>query len=69
MTDMQLYITTGLPTIAALVGILMNVSSFNSLSARLLALENKVDTKFDLVAGKLVAFTYRVSRVQDRLTN
>jgi uncharacterized protein (DUF488 family) len=37
MTDMQLYITAGLPTIAALVGILMNVSSFNSLSARLLA--------------------------------
>jgi hypothetical protein len=48
MTDMQLYIAAGLPTVAVLVGILMNVSLFNSLSARLLALENKVDTKLDL---------------------
>jgi hypothetical protein len=37
MTDMQLYIAPSLPTVAVLVGILMNVSLFNSLSARLLA--------------------------------
>jgi hypothetical protein len=36
MSETQLYIAAGLPTVAVLVGILMNVSLFNSLSARLL---------------------------------
>ena len=53
MTDTQLYIAAGLPTVAVLVGILMNMSLFNSLSARLLPLENKVHTKLELAAGKL----------------
>jgi len=44
MTETQLYSAAGLPTVAVLVGILMNVSLFDSLSARLLALGNKVDT-------------------------
>jgi hypothetical protein len=69
MTDIQLYIAAGLPTVAVLVGILINVSLFKSLSARLSALENKVDTKLDAAANKLAALTYRLSRVQRRLTN
>jgi len=68
MTDIQLYIAAGLPTVAVLVGILMNVSLFNSLSARLLALENKVDTKLDLVAGKLAELDSRLFRVEERLS-
>jgi hypothetical protein len=68
MTDIQLYIAAGLPTVSVLVGILMNVSLFNSLSARVLALENKVDTKLDIVASKLTALTYRLSRVEERLS-
>jgi hypothetical protein len=69
MNDIQLYIAAGLPTVAVLVGILMNVALFNSLSARLLALENKVDTKLDLVAGKLAELDSRLPHVQRRLTN
>jgi hypothetical protein len=69
MTDVQLQIAAGLPTVAALLGILMNVSLFNSLSARLLALENKVDTKLDIVASKLAELDNRLSRVQGHLTN
>jgi len=68
MTDMQLYIAAGLPTVAVLVGILMNVSLFNSLSARLLALDNKVDTKLDIVTGKLAGLDNRLSRVEERLS-
>jgi hypothetical protein len=64
----QLYIAAGLPTVAVLVGILMNVSLFNSLSARVLALENKVDTKLDLVAGKLAGLDNRLSRLAERLS-
>jgi hypothetical protein len=63
MADMQLYIAAGLPTVAVLVSILMDVSLFNSLSARLLAMENKVDTKLDLIAGKLAELDNRLSRV------
>jgi hypothetical protein len=51
-----------------LVGILTNVSLFNSLSARLLSLDNKVDTKLDLVAGKLAGLGNRLSRVEERLS-
>jgi hypothetical protein len=68
MTDIQLYIAAGLPTLAVLVGILMNVSLFNSLSTRLLALETKVDTKLDIVAGKLAELDNRLSRVAERLS-
>jgi hypothetical protein len=59
----QLYIAAGLPTVAVLVSHLMDVSLFNSLSARLLAMENKVDTKLDLIAGKLAELDNRLSRV------
>jgi hypothetical protein len=68
MTDMQLYIAAGLPTIAVLVGILMNVSLFNSLGVRLLALGNKAGTKLDIVAGKLAELDNRLSRVEERLS-
>jgi len=68
MTDIQLYIAAGLPTLAVFVGILMNVSLFNSLSTRLLALETKVDTKLDIVAGKLAELDNRLSRVAERLS-
>jgi hypothetical protein len=68
MTDTQLYIAAGLPTVAVLVGILMNMSLFNSLSARLLPLENKVHTKLELAAGKLAELDNRLFRVEERLS-
>jgi hypothetical protein len=64
MTDVQFYIAAGLPTVAVLVGILMNLALSNSLTARLLALESKVDIRLDTVASKLAALSYRLSRVQ-----
>jgi hypothetical protein len=52
MPELHLYIAAGLPTVAVLVGVL-------TLSARLPALEDKVDTKLDLVAGKLAELDNR----------
>lgn len=69
MTDVQFYIAAGLPTVAVLVGILMNLALSNSLTARLLALESKVDIRLDTVASKLAALSYRLSRVQVHLIN
>jgi len=68
MTDTQLYIAAGLPTVAVLVGILMNMTLFNSLSARQLPLENKVHTKLELAAGKLAELDNRLFRVEERLS-
>jgi hypothetical protein len=49
MTNVQVYLATGLPTLAVLVGILMNVVLHNSLStslnARITSLENHVDSR------------------------
>ena len=63
----MLYIAAGLPTVAVTAGML-NVSLFNSFSGRLLALENKVDTKLS-GRHKLAALTYRLSGVQQHLSN
>ena len=46
--DAQLYLAIGLPTLAVLVGILTNTLLFQSLSARLNQMENRIqglDTK------------------------
>ncbi len=49
MTDLQLYILVAIP----LVGILSNTALFIHLGQRIGSLENKMDTRFDLVMGKL----------------
>ncbi len=59
MNDTQLYLAVGLPTIAVLVGVLINAMQFNAqfsiLNSRLSALENYV-SNFE-------------SRVESRLSN
>ncbi|MGA7236873.1 MAG: hypothetical protein WBY44_14395 [Bryobacteraceae bacterium] len=59
MNDAQLYLAVGLPTIAVLVGVLINAMQFNAqfstLNSRLSALENHV-SNFE-------------SRVESRLSN
>ena len=78
MTNVQLYLATGLPTLAVLVGILMNVVLHNSLStslnARITSLENHVDSRMaslenriDMLTGKVVGLVSRFSRLEERL--
>jgi len=55
----QLYLAAGLPTIAVLVGILVNAVLYNSLNSRMTSLENRMnnlEVKFDLIIGKLAAW-------------
>lgn len=42
LTNMQLYVMVGLPTVVAIVGILVNVGYFVVMNSRILALEAKV---------------------------
>jgi Na+/H+ antiporter NhaA len=63
MTNMQLYLAAGLPTIAALVGILMNAVLYNSLNSRMTSME----VKFDLIMGKFAELDNRLTRLEERL--
>jgi hypothetical protein len=74
MTDTQLYLSMGIPGIIVLVGILVNASMFVSLNSRMSALEtrfqaleNKFDTRFDLLMGKVIEIDNRLTRVEEQL--
>jgi len=78
LTDQQLYLVVGLPTVTALIGILVNVSYFVSinarinslemrLDARINSLESKFETKFDILVGKVIDLDNRLVRLEERL--
>src|SRR5437660_137790 len=75
MTETQLYLAVGLPTIAVLVGVLINAMQFNaqfatlsarmsSIENRMTALESKFDSRFDMIISKLVDLDNRLTRVE-----
>jgi len=73
MTNMQLYFTAGLPTIAVLVGILMNAVMYTSLNARMTSLENRIanleakfDTRVDILTGKVIEIDNHLTRLEER---
>lgn len=74
MTDTQLYLAIALPSFVALVGILVNVGYFVALNRRVDRLEDRVgrleekfDTRFDLLIGKVSELDTRVIRIEDKL--
>jgi len=87
MTDAQLYMAVGIPTIALILGMVGNGLLFNALSARItglesrigglegrigglqsrmLALETSMNTRFDLIMGRLADLDTRLSVLEDR---
>ncbi len=62
MTE-QLYLAMGLPSVVALVGILVNVGYFVSLNGRMARVEDKVD----VLTGKVAEIDNRVIRIEDKL--
>ena len=74
MSDTQLYLAVGLPTVAIMMGMAINALVFQSLSAgmnhidsRMHNLDTKFDTRFDLLMSKLVDVDNRLTRVEERL--
>jgi len=74
MNDQQLYIAVGLPTIVALIGILVNIGYFVALNGRIGSLEtwldsriNSLEAKFDILVGKVVELVNRLVRMEERL--
>ena len=84
MTDTQLYLAIGIPTIALVLGMIGNGFLFNALSARMsgldnalsarmgslenrmLTLETSMNTRFDLIMGRLSDVDSRLSVLVDR---
>ena len=73
MTDIQLYLAIGIPTIAVVLGLITNGFLFNSLSARMsslearmLSLETSVNQRFDILIGKVSEMDTRLSILEDR---
>jgi hypothetical protein len=73
VTDPQLYLAIGIPTIALVLGMIGNGYLFNALSARMsslesrmLALETSMNTRFDLIMGRLSDVDTRLSVLEDR---
>jgi len=73
MTDTQLHLAVGVPTIALVLGMIGNGLLFNALSARMsslearmLALESSMNTRFDLIMVRLADLDTRLSVLEDR---
>ncbi len=73
MTDTQLYLAIGIPTIAVVLGLITNGFLFNALSARMsslearmLSLETSVNQRFDILIGKVSEMDTRLSILEDR---
>ena len=66
MTGIQLYVALGIPTLAVLVGILINSMQFHNAAASINARLTSVETRLDLLLGKVMDFDGRLTRLEER---
>jgi hypothetical protein len=74
VTEQQLYLSIGIPSLVAILGILVNVTYFLVINARIQSLENRLDTrigsmeqKFEILTGKVIEMDNRIVRLEERL--
>ena len=67
MTDAQLYLAIGLPTIAVLTGIIINGMQFHNVAAALNARMGSVETRLDMLIAKVMDFDSRLTRLEERM--
>jgi flagellar capping protein FliD len=53
MSEQQLYIAVGLPTIVALIGILVNIGYFVAINGRIGSLETRLDNRMTSLETRL----------------
>ena len=63
MTDTQMWLAIGLPTLAVMLGMLVNAIVFYSISARISRLEGHED----IVLSKLMDIDSRLSKVEAKM--
>ena len=63
MTDAQLYLAIGLPTITALVGILVNIGYFIAINGRM----SRIEERLDRVMESIMELDKRLTKVEIKL--
>ena len=69
MSNWQLLISAGMPTLAVLIGILVNQSQLNGLSCRIDRLSTRVDQLAERVSGlaeRIAALEVRVAHLEEQ---
>ena len=67
MTDLQLYLSVGLPVLVSLAGIVMNIVFFLYLAGRIDRTDERITTRIDVLTTKVVDVDNRVIRLEERL--
>ena len=78
VTNIQLYFAIGIPSLMVLIGVLVNAFTSSQLgthlSARIASLENTVnsrigslESRFEILTGKVADLDTRLSLIEDRL--
>jgi hypothetical protein len=67
MTNIQLYLTIGLPTLAVLIGILANGMQINTLNARMTSVENRMTALETRVETRISALEAKIDTKFDLL--
>jgi hypothetical protein len=63
VTDQQLYLAIGIPSILAILGLLVNVSYFVAINGRIGSLEGRLDGRIDSLGARLEA---RISSLEGK---
>jgi hypothetical protein len=66
VTNLQLYLTIGIPAFIVLIGILMNAIQYNSINARFNSLEGTMNARFNSVDGRFNSLDTRFNRLDDK---
>jgi hypothetical protein len=66
MTETQLYFAVGIPTLAVLVGILINSMQFHGAAASINARLTSVETRLDMLISKVMEIDTRLTRLEER---
>lgn len=66
MNNAQLYLAVGIPTLAVLVGVLINSMQFHHAAGAINARLASVETRLDLLIGKVMDFDGRLTRLEER---
>lgn len=67
MTDLQLYLSVGLPVLVSLAGIVMNIVFFLHLAGRIDRTDERITTRIDVLTTKVVDVDNWVIRLEERL--
>jgi hypothetical protein len=65
LTAPLLHTALGIPTLAVLVGILINSMQFHHAAASINARLTSVETRLDLLLGKMMNFDGRLTRLEE----